>query len=82
MKSPMTYEQFLTAYGTKCGRDVDIALLNLFMAFKKDIKPVFEEDYDRFQKMFRIIDVCSVRGVDNAIWHLMNESKLIWEVLV
>ena len=81
MKAPITFKDFLDAYGTKCAENVDVALFSLLSAYKDDIAPVFEEDYDRFHKMFRIIDVCPKRQVDNAIWHLMKESKLIWTLL-
>lgn len=79
MQSPVTFHKFLNQYGQRCGLDVDIVLFSLLKQYKKEITPVFEQDYDRFHKMFRITDVVNT-GVDNVIWHLMNESLLIWTI--
>lgn len=54
-----------------------IALCSLLREYQKQIKelsPVY------FHTAFRQIDVTGRGNVDNAIWHLLRESKTFWEV--
>ena len=89
MTAPITFDQFLEKYRDICkfhndidtkGIAVDLALVSLLNQYQDEIKPLFEHDYERFHKMFRVISVINP-GVDSAIWHLMYGSKLIWECL-
>ena len=59
---------------------IENALLDLLLSNQEQITGLVEDDPDRFHKYFRIIDVCESRGNDHAIWHLLHEVKIFWEV--
>lgn len=56
------------------------ALYNLLKANEKDITGIVEQDPIYFMKAFRQTDVCVNGYMDMAIWILLDEAKLFWEV--
>lgn len=58
---------------------IDIALVNLLLAFDEEIAYLYDTPY-WFHKAFRQVDVVSISGIDSAIWNLLYVSTLFWEV--
>lgn len=80
----MGTEELLKKYGELSKeKGVERALWNLLKANEKHITGLIEEDSTGawFHKAFRQIDVCENGHTDMAIWILIDESELFWEIL-
>lgn len=71
--------RLLSAYQKEAKSNVDRALYNLLTRFEDELPPL--NNY--FHKAFRQIDCVDTRAggyMDMAIWFLLNESELFWEL--
>ena len=80
----MTTTELLEKYD-KVTRETDRerALYILLKANEKNITGLIEHDKTGywFHKAFRQTDVCEKSYIDNAIYVLLGESSLFWEIL-
>lgn len=57
------------------------ALWNLLKSQEVVVKEYFETDINYFHKAFRQVDVTASGYLDTAIWELLDEATIFWEVL-
>lgn len=80
----MTTEELLEKYDKVTKEaDKERALWNLLKANEKHIQGLIENDSTGywFHKAFRQIDVCETGYMDMAIWNLLYDATLFWEML-
>lgn len=80
----MTTTELLSKYD-KITKDAgkERALWNLLKANEKNISGLIEQDATgySFHKSFRQLDICDSGHTDMAIWELLSEATLFWEML-
>lgn len=67
-KNPISHDSY----------NVEAALYHVLSANLEHLPPL-EDDYN-FVKSFRTFDVTDSGHIDMVIWHLLNQSKLFWEI--
>lgn len=82
----MTTKELLHAYEIKTNNECNLerALYNLLRANEKHIEGLIENDDGSgylFHKSFRTLDVTDSGYTDMAIWILINESELLWNII-
>lgn len=80
----MTTEKLLEKYDTATrNAGSERALWNLLKANEKHIEGLIEADPTghSFHKSFRQVDITGSAHVDMAIWLLLSEATLFWDVL-
>ena len=78
----MDRKEFLKEYhqaAINTNSGVDVALANLLIAFDDQIAYLYDTP-EFFHKAFRQVDVVNIPGIDSAIWNLLYDSKLFWEI--
>lgn len=79
---PMTTKELLDKLdkATTANEPIDRALYLLLRAYENRITGLVEDDPGYFHKAFRQTVVTDNGHVDAAIWILLNEAKIFWEV--